>query len=659
MRKKQFKAESRKLLDLMINSIYTNKEIFLRELISNASDALDKLYYQSLSSGDTGVQRSDFVIRITPDKENRTLTISDNGIGMSQEEMEANLGTIAKSGSLEFKEKMSGIEQDSEENKEKNVTDIIGQFGVGFYSAFMVADRVTVTSRAYGSEEASCWESSGADGYTISPCEKETVGTDIVLYLKEDQENENYSRFLETYTIEDLVKRYSDYIRYPIRMMETKSRRIEKEEAEGENDKPEYEDYEEDVVLNTMQPIWKRNPSDVSKEEYNSYYQDKFFDYQDPLRVFRTSVEGLSSYTALMFIPAHAPFDYYSKDYEKGLALYSSGVMIMEKCKDLLPDYFNFVKGLVDSQDLSLNISREMLQQDRQLKNIARNLEKKIKRELQSFLKDDRENYEKFFKEFGAQMKYGLYEGYGSHKDVLADLVMFYSSQEKKLITLDEYIAKMGEDQKYIYYAPGETVEKIDLLPQVEAAKEKGLEVLYLTDEVDEFALKMIRDYKEKEFRSISEEDLSKEISEEEKAALDKAAEENKDFLASVTEILKGKVAEVKISPALAKAPVSLVSKGEISLEMERTLNRMPMPGMPPVKAERVLEINPENSAIKALKECFDSAEKAASEEEKKALRSRLESGIRLLYGQAVLLSGLDLDDPQEFGKDIETLITK
>ena len=644
MAKKQFKAESKRLLDLMINSIYTHKEIFLRELISNASDALDKLYYQSLQSGDTGIKRSDFQINVAADKDARILTISDNGIGMSKEDLEANLGTIAKSGSLAFKEEHS---DEGKDNKEKKAIDIIGQFGVGFYSAFMVADEVVVTSKAYGSEQSYRWQSKGADGYTVEEAEKTGHGTEIVLHIKEDTEGENYSKFLEEYTIRNLIKRYSDYIRYPIQMMVEKHR--PKEDAEPEEGKsPEMETYMELETLNTMEPIWKRQKSKVKPEDYNEYYKGKFGDYEDPVKVIRTSVEGVSSYTALLFIPGHTPYDYYTKDYEKGLQLYSSGVMIMEKCKELLPDYFNFVKGLVDSQDLSLNISRETLQHDRQLKNIAKNLEKKIKKELLDFLKEDREGYEKFFDNFGRQIKYGLYDDFGMHKEVLADLVLFYSSMEKKRITFDEYIAKMGEDQKYIYYAAGESIEKIDMLPQTEFIKDKGYEILYLTDEIDEFVLQMMRDYKEKEFKSVSAEDLAEEGSSEQQETIKKAEEENKDLLAFIKDSLGDQVTEVKLSPRLKNSPVCLTTKGGISLEMEKVLNAMPMDQQ--VKAERILEINPDHEVMKTLQEAY-----AAGEDGKEKVKTY----ASLLYNQSLLICGLTVDDPVKFSEDICKLIVK
>ncbi|MBR3756709.1 MAG: molecular chaperone HtpG [Firmicutes bacterium] len=638
MAKKQFKAESKKLLDLMIHSIYTHKEIFLRELISNASDALDKLYYQSLQSGDTGIQRSDFHINLEADKTARTLTISDNGIGMTRDELETNLGTIAKSGSLAFKK---------EHTEQTEDIDIIGQFGVGFYSAFMVAEEVTVTSRAYGSEDAYQWKSKGADGYTIEPASKSAVGTTIVLHIKEDAEGENYSKFLEVYTLRNLIKQYSDYIRYPIQTMVEK-RRVKEGVETPEGEAPEMETYMELEILNSMEPIWKRNKSDVTEEEYNDYYKTKFGDFEDSSRVIRTTVEGVSSYTALLFIPKRAPWDYYSKDYEKGLQLYSSGVMIMDKCKDLLPDYFNFVKGLVDSQDLSLNISRETLQHDRQLKNIARNLEKKIKKELADFLKNDREGYEKFFDAFGRQLKYGMYENYGMHKDILADLVLFYSSMEKKMVTFDEYIAKMGEEQKYIYYAAGESVEKIDMLPQTEYIKEKGYEILYLTDEIDEFVLQMIGDYKEKEFKSVAAEDIIAEESEEQKEAMKKAEEENQNLLAFIKESLAGKVEEVKLSLRLKGSAVCLTTKGYISLEMEKTLNAMPMDQM--VKADRILELNPNHEVFTKMKTVYGEGEEG---------KELVKMYADLLYNQSLLISGLSIEDPVKFGEEICKLIVK
>lgn len=655
MAKKQFKAESKKLLDLMINSIYTHKEIFLRELISNSSDALDKLYYMSLQSGDTGIKRSDFHIDIAADKEARTITITDNGIGMTKEELESNLGTIAKSGSLAFKQKQEQ-EDDSAESKKKAAVDIIGQFGVGFYSSFMVADKVTVLSRAYGSDEAYIWESQGADGYTVEPAEKNENGTIITLHLKNDAEGENYTKYLEEYTIRELIKKYSDYIRYPIQMMVEKRRAKEdsnvSDASEDENKAPEMETYNELETLNTMEPIWKRQKSKVKDEDYNEYYKSKFGDYENPARVIRTSVEGVSSYTALLFIPGHAPYDYYSKDYEMGLQLYSSGVMIMDKCKELLPDYFNFVKGLVDSQDLSLNISRETLQHDRQLKNIAKNLEKKIKKELVDFMTNDREGYEKFFKNFGKQLKFGIYDKFGMNKDQLADLVLFYSSMEKKMVSLDEYIAKMGEDQKNIYYASGESIEKIDMLPQTEAVKDKGYEILYLTDDIDEFVIQMMRDYKEKPFKSVSDEDLNLEGTEEEQKEIEKAETDNKALLDFIKETLGSKVTDVKLSPRLKSSPVCLSTKGGISLEMEKVINALPTDQQ--IKAERILEINPDHDVMKKMQESF-----ASENETENASHDLTATYARLLYDQAVLISGLTVDDPVQLGSDICKIITK
>lgn len=639
MAKKQFKAESKKLLDLMIHSIYTNKEIFLRELISNSSDALDKLYYKSLTSGELGIKRNDFYIQITPDKELRTLTIRDNGIGMSKDELENNLGTIAKSGSLGFKEEQ---EKNKDENTKAKNIDIIGQFGVGFYSAFMVSDIVSVTSKAFGSDDAYRWVSRGADGYTIEEASLDGHGTEIVLTIKEDTDGENYSSFLEEYMIRNLIKKYSDYIRYPIRMMVEKSRPVgETEEGKA----PEFEKYNELETLNSMEPIWKRQKSKVKPEEYNDYYKSKYMDYMDPARVIRTNVEGVSSFTALMFIPGHAPFDYYTKEYEKGLQLYSSGVMIMDKCKDLLPDYFNFVKGLVDSQDLSLNISREMLQQDRQLKNIAKNVEKKIKRDLEDFLKNDRDGYEKFFENFGKQLKYGLYESYGMNREVLEDLVLFYSSTEQKNVTLAEYLERMKDDQNAIYYAAGESIKKIDLLPQTEFVKSKGYEILYLTDEMDEFVFNILGQYKDKPFKSVSAEDIAEDDTEEAKENMKKLEEDNKELLEDIKNALGDKVSEVKLSPRLKSSAVCLTTKGDISLEMEKILSAMPMDQG--IRAERVLELNPEHSV-------FDALNKIKSED---ADGKKLEVYANLLYDQALLISGIQIDDPVEFSKSICQLI--
>ena len=640
MSKKQFKAESKKLLDLMINSIYTHKEIFLRELISNGSDALDKLYYKALQSGDTGIKRQDFNIEIKADKDERTLTITDNGIGMTKEELEKDLGTIAKSGSQNFKE---DIQSDESDDKAKRATDIIGQFGVGFYSAFMVADDVKVTSKAYGSDEAYIWESQGADGYTINPAEKDEAGTKIVLHLKDDTDDEKYSDYLQEYRIRELVRKYSDYVHYPIKMMVTKTREIN-QDSDDEN-APKTETYKELETLNSMEPIWKRQKSKVKPEDYNEYYKSKFMDYEDPARVIRTSVEGVSSYTALLFIPGHVPYDYYTKQYEKGLQLYSSGVMIMDRCKELLPDYFNFVKGLVDSQDLSLNISREMLQHDRQLKLIEKNLEKKIKNELAKFMKEDREGYEKFFANFGNQLKYGIYDNFGMNKDMLSDLILFTSSNERKKVSLDEYIEHMKEDQKYIYYAAGETADKIEMLPQTKAAIDKGYEVLYFTDDIDEFSMKMMQNYKDKEFKSVADEDMAGDADKDEEK-LKTAKESNKELIDFIKETIGDKISEVSVSMRLSDSPCCLSSKGEISLEMEKTLNRMP--GAEGVKAERVLEINPDSAIITKVRETLEAGD-----------RETAAAYARLLYDQAVLLSGIELDDPAGLAKDINSLISK
>lgn len=630
MKMKQFKAESKRLLDLMINSIYTHKEIFLRELISNASDAIDKLYYHALSDGNTGLNRDDFSIRLDLDKENRTLTITDNGCGMTKEELENNLGVIAKSGSLAFKQ----------ENEAKEEIDIIGQFGVGFYSAFMVASNVKVYSKAYGAEEAWVWESNGAEGYTVEPCEKESNGTQIVLTIKEDTEDEKYSEFLESYRIQELVRKYSDYIRYPIRMEVEKSRMKEQPEGEeaDEEKAPEYETYTEVETLNSMVPIWRKNKNELTDEDYNSFYKEKFFDYSDPLKVIHTYTEGAATYHALLFIPAKAPYNYYTRDYEKGLKLYASGVLIMDSCKDLLPDHFSFVKGLVDSEDLSLNISREMLQHDRQLKVIASRLEKKIKAELLSMLKNDREKYEEFFKNFGLQLKYGVYNGFGANKELLQDLLLFYSSSEQKLVTLEEYVSRMKEDQKYIYYAGGESREQIERLPQTELVKEKGYEILYLTDDVDEFALQMMHDYSEKEFKSVSASDLDLDT-EEEKKEFEKQAEENKDLLTFMKDALDGKVKAVVLSKRLKSHPVCLSNEGMLSIEMEKVLNAMPNDQK--VKAERVLEINASHPIFEKLAKLY------AEDQEK------LKTYAQLLYTQAELIEGMPVEDPVAFSNAV------
>lgn len=617
MQTKEFKAESKRLLDLMINSIYTHKEIFLRELISNASDAIDKLYFRSLTDDKVGVKKDEFEIKISVDKDSRTIVISDNGIGMTAEELENNLGTIANSGSFKFKN----------ENKLEEDVDIIGQFGVGFYSAFMVAKEVTVRTKAYGGDKAYEWISEGADGYQIGECDKDTVGTEITLKLKDDTDDEKYSEFLEQYRIQSLVKKYSDYIRFPIKMDMSKSRL--KEGTENE-----YEDYIETETLNSMVPIWRKNKSELKDEDYNSFYKEKFFDYTDPLLHIHTKTEGTATYNALLYIPSKAPYDYYSKDYEKGLQLYSSGVLIMDKCADLLPDHFSFVKGLVDSEDLSLNISREMLQHDRQLKLIAKSLERTIKNELIKLLKNDRKKYEEFYKAFGLQLKFGVYNNYGMDKDSVKDLIMFYSSGEKKLVTLDEYVDRMKEDQKYIYYACGESVARIDSLPQTELVKDKGFEILYFTDNVDEFAIKMLMNFKGKEFKSVSAGDLDIDTPEE-KEEIKAKEEDAKELFKFMEEKLVGKVKTVRLSKRLKTHPVCLTSDGELSVEMEKVLNAMPNDQK--VKADKVLEINPEHQVFETLKNIYGKD------------NDRLEKYCRLLYNQALMIEGLPVEDPVEF----------
>ncbi|NMM62984.1 molecular chaperone HtpG [Clostridium sp. P21] len=628
MATKQFKAESQRLLELMINSIYTNKEIFLRELISNASDAIDKSYYRSLVDSNISFNKDDFYIRITADKENRTLTITDTGIGMTKDELENNLGTIAKSGSLAFKN----------ENEAKEGVDIIGQFGVGFYSAFMVSDEVTVISRSVDSNEAYKWESKGVEGYDIEPTDKETVGTEIILKIKTSTEDENYDEFLDEYRLKALIKKYSDFIKYPIKMMVKKNR--VKEGSEKEDDKKEYEDYYEDETLNSMVPIWRKNKNELKQEDYDQFYMDKHFGYEKPLKSIHTSVEGLASYNALLFIPAKAPYDFYTKEFEKGLELYSNGVLIMDKCSDLLPDYFSFVQGLVDSADISLNISRELLQQDRQLKFIAKKVKDKIKNELSLMLKNDREKYDEFFKNFGKQLKYGVYADFGTNKEVLQDLLMFYSSIEKKLVSLDEYVSRMKEDQKFIYYATGESVEKIEKLPQTELIKDKGFEILYFTDDIDEFAIKVLMNYKEKQFKSVSSGDLGIESDEKEN---EKETQENKDLFDFMKEALSGKVKEVKASKRLKTHPVCLANEGELSIEMEKVLNMMP--NNPNLKADKILEINTNHEMFAAIKKAF--------EEDK----DKVKMYSNLLYNQALLIEGLSIEDPVQFANDICQLI--
>ncbi len=619
MKTKQFKAESKRLLDMMINSIYTHKEIFLRELISNASDAIDKLYFKSLTDTSVGMNKSDFAIDLAVDKDKRILTVSDNGIGMTEEELENNLGTIANSGSFAFKK----------ENDLGDDVDIIGQFGVGFYSTFMVAKEVTVETKAYGSDKGFLWKSNGVDGYTIEPCEKQTVGTTITLYLKDDTDDEKYSRFIDPMQIQSLVKKYSDYIRFPIRM--------EMEHTHYHDDKEEPEVHKAIETLNSMTPIWKKNKNELKEEDYNNFYVEKFYDYEPPITHIHSKAEGLATYDALLYIPSRAPFDYYSKDYEKGLQLYSSGVMIMDKCPDLLPDYFSFVKGIVDSEDLSLNISRELLQHDRQLKIIEKNLEKAIKNELKKLMKNDREKYEKFYKVFGLQFKFGIYQSYGAANEMLQDLLMFPSSFEGKNVTLDEYVERMKEDQKDIYYACGESKERIEMLPQLEKVKEKGYEVLYCTQDIDEFALKVLMRYKDKQFKSISDADLDLDT-EEEKEQAKKLDEENKDMFAFMQQAISDKVKTVRLSKKLKTHPVCLSSEGgPISIEMEKVLNAMPQNNGEKVKAEKALEINPEHPIFAKLKELFESD------------KDKLGDYTKLLYDQALLIEGMSIEDPVEF----------
>ncbi|MBP1537307.1 MAG: molecular chaperone HtpG [Ruminococcus sp.] len=628
METKQFKAESKRLLDMMINSIYTHKEIFLREVISNASDAIDKLYFKSLTDTTVGMNKSDFAINLSVDKEKRTLTISDNGIGMTEEDLENNLGTIANSGSFAFKK----------ENELGDDVDIIGQFGVGFYSTFMVAKQVSVVTKAYGSEQAYEWKSNGVDGYTIEPCEKpDGVGTTITLQLKDDTDDDKYSTYLDEHQIQSLVKKYSDYIRFPIRM--------EMEHTHYHEGSEEPEVHKAIETLNSMTPIWKKNKNELKEEDYNNFYVEKFFDYEPPITHIHSKNEGICTYDALLYIPARAPFDYYSKDYEKGLQLYSSGVMIMEKCADLLPDYFSFVKGVVDSEDLSLNISRELLQHDRQLKMIEKNLEKAIKNELKKLMKNDREKYEKFFKVFGLQFKFGIYQSYGAANEMLQDLLMFPSSFEGKNVTLDEYVERMKEDQKNIYYACGESKERIEMLPQLEKVKEKGYEVLYCTQDIDEFALKVLMKYKDKQFKSISDADLDLDT-EEEKEQAKKLDEENKDLFEFMQKTIADKVKTVRLSKKLKSHPVCLSSDGgPITIEMEKVLNAMPQNNGEKVKAEKALEINPEHPIFVKLKELFESD------------KDKLGDYTKLLYDQALLIEGMSIDDPVEFANLVCSLM--
>ncbi|MED4014886.1 molecular chaperone HtpG [Sutcliffiella cohnii] len=621
MEKKQFQAESKRLLEMMINSIYSQREVFLRELISNASDAIDKLYYKALTDATLTFNKESYYIKIIPNKEERTLTIMDTGIGMTAEELETNLGTIAKSGSLASKK----------ENETKDGHDIIGQFGVGFYAAFMVADVVTVNSKALGSNQAYKWQSEGADGYSIEGTDKETIGTEIILKLKENSEDENYDEFLEEYRLKAIIKKYSDFIRYPIKMDVTTSK--PKEENENEN-----VEVLEEQIINSMVPIWRKNKNELKAEDYENFYNEKHYGFDKPLKHIHVSVDGTVRYNALLYIPENIPFDYYSKEYEKGLELYSSGVLIMDKCGDLLPDHFSFVKGLVDSEDLSLNISREMLQQDRQLKFISKNLAKKIKSALQSMLKDARENYETFFKAFGRQLKYGVYADFGANKETVQDLLLFYSSKEKKLVSLEEYVTNMPEDQKYIYYATGDSIERIDKLPQTELVTDKGYEILYFTEDIDEFAIKMLMTYKEKEFRSVSSGDLGID-NEKEDSKTESELEEYKELFDAMKEILGGKVTDVRVSKRLRSHPVCLSADGEITIEMEKILNAMP--DNQGVKANKVLEINTKHDVFNSLKSSY------------KEDREKLALFTNILFNQALLIEGLSVEDPVDFANDI------
>ncbi|MCK9444787.1 MAG: molecular chaperone HtpG [Tissierellaceae bacterium] len=623
MEKKQFKAESKRLLDLMINSIYTHKEIFLRELISNGSDAIDKIYYKALTDENIRFDKEDYHIKIEVDKDNRMLKVIDKGIGMTKEELEENLGVIAQSGSFAFKE----------ENELKDGFDIIGQFGVGFYSAFMVADKVTVISKAYGSGESYKWESEGAEGYTIAEYNKDDYGTEIILKIKESTEEEDYDQFLEDYRLRSIVKKYSDFIRYPIKMDIKKSRL-----KEGSTD--EYEDYVEVETVNTMIPIWRRNKNELTDEDYENFYSEKHFGFDKPLKSIHMSIEGALRYNAILYIPSKTPYDFYTKEYEKGLELYSSGVLIMEKSPDLLPDYFSFVKGVVDSEDLSLNISREMLQHTRQLQLIGKKIEDKIKSELTSLLKNDREKYNLFFEQFGRQLKFGVYNDFGMHKEVLQDLLLFYSSKEKSMVTLEEYVGRMAEGQKYIYYAAGESIDRVDKLPQTELVKDKGYEILYLTDDIDEFAIKVLMQYKDNEFKSVSTGDLG--IETEEKDG-EKETEENKDLFEYMKEILKDKAVDIQPSKRLKNHPVCLTAKGDLSIEMEKILSQMP--DAQEVNAEKVLEINIHHNVFNKLKESY------------KNDKEKIKLYTNLLYNQALLIEGLPIEDPVEFTNNIWELM--
>ena len=630
MAKKQFKSESKRLLDLMINSIYTNRDIFLREIISNASDAIDKLCFKSLTDQNVGMSREDFKIEIGTDKENRTITVSDNGIGMDEDDLENNLGVIASSGSYKFKQEM--------DKDDKEDIDIIGQFGVGFYSAFMVAKEITVITKKYGSDKAYKWQSTGADGYTIEECDKDTVGTQIIMKLKDNTDEENYDEYLEQYKLSSLIKKYSDYIHYPIEM-EMKKSRVKEDSKDKEH--PEYEDYYEKETLNSMIPIWQKPKKDVTEEEYNNFYMEKFMDYNPPLKVITTSVEGVVTYKAMLFIPSKTPFNYFTKEYKKGLQLYSSGVLIMDNCEDLLPEHFRFVKGVVDSPDVSLNISREMLQQDRVLKQMEKTLEKKIKNELASMLKKDRENYEKFYSAFGVQLKYGCVADYGMHKCELQDLLMFYSAKEKKNITLKEYVENMKEDQKYIYYATGESIESIDRLPVLELLKENDYDILYMTDEVDEFCMQSLREYGEKEIRSVLNDDLG--LPEENKEETEEEKSQSEGTINFMKETLGDKVADVVVSKKLKNYPVVLTAKGGVSFEMEKYFAQMnPEGGM---KAQRVLEINPNSDSIKAMMGYIDTDMEKAK------------SYCKLLLAQAELMAGLEIENTAEYSELVLSLM--
>ena len=628
---KQFKAESKRLLDLMINSIYTHKEIFLRELISNASDAIDKRRFKSLTDTSAGTEDGQYEIRLAVDKDTRTLRVTDNGIGMTKEELEKNLGTIARSGSFDFKK----------DNASNENVDIIGQFGVGFYSAFMVASRVTVRSLALGSDTAWQWESTGAEGYTVEECDKKTVGTEIILVVKESSSEENYDEFLDAWRLEGIVKKYSDYIRYPIRMMKEKSRMVEgsDKDADGKDKTPEYETYYEDETLNSMVPIWKRDKKDVTDEEYANFYKEKFMDFSDPAKVIQSKTEGTATYNALLFIPSRAPYNYYTKEYEKGLQLYASGVLIMEKCADLLPDYFSFVKGLVDSQDLSLNISREMLQHDSQLRLIRQSLERKIKNELTSWMKNDREKYDAFFENFGLQLKIGCYDGYGMHKDALQDLLLFRSMKQDKLVSLAEYVEAMPEEQKYIYYASAESVQAASRLPPAELISDKGFDLLVLTQDVDEFVLQVLHTYKEKEFRNVSGGDLGLETEEEKKENEAKSAE-YKDLFAAMKTALGDKVSDVRLSSRLKTHPVCLSSEGALSIEMEKVLNAMPTGEK--VASRKVLELNGDHEVFAALKAAFDAGD-----------TEKVNAYSDILYTQARLIEGLAPEDPVAYANAV------